>query len=47
MINKRKRGVKEVKIKAHKIKIPARPYLVIPPEDFPQILSALEKGIKI
>ena len=42
-----KRGVKEVTAKAHQIKIPARPYLVIPPEDFPQILSALEKGIKI
>ncbi|MCX6161990.1 MAG: phage virion morphogenesis protein [Ignavibacteriae bacterium] len=41
-----KRGVKETAGKAYKIKIPARPYLVIPPEDFPRIMSVVEGKIK-
>lgn len=32
--------------KGHQIKIPARPYLVIPPEDYPVILNAVTKALK-
>lgn len=32
--------------KPYQIKIPARPYLVIPPEDFGRILKAVESDIK-
>lgn len=39
----RKRGVKETQGKSYIIKIPARPYLVVPEEDFGRILNALGK----
>lgn len=39
----RKRGVKEVTVKSHIIKIPARPYMVVPAEDFGRIMGALGK----
>lgn len=42
----RKRGVKETQGKSYIIKIPARPYLVVPEEDFGRMLNALGK-IKI
>lgn len=37
--------VTEVSAKAHTIRIPARPYLVIPPEDYQGILNAVAKAI--
>lgn len=42
-----KRITKETLSKSYIIKIPARPYMVIPPEDFPRILNAVKIGVKI
>ena len=42
-----KRFVKEVDIKPYKITIPPRPYLVIPPEDYPGILKAVQQIVKL
>ena len=45
--DKRKRGVvKEVQGKSYTIRMPARPWLVIPPEDYPRILSSLARAAK-
>lgn len=33
--------------KAHSIVIPARPYMVIPPEDFPGMINAITKAIQL
>jgi len=32
--------------KAHTIRIPARPFLVIPPEDYPGILQAIKRAVE-
>ena len=45
--SKRKSGFKEVTTKAHTITIPPRPYLVIPPEDFPEIIGRIVSRVKI
>lgn len=42
-----KRFVKEVDIKPYKINIPARPYMVIPPEDHDLILRLMATFIKV
>lgn len=42
-----KRGIKEVDTKAHTITIPPRPWMVIPPVDFPRIIQAIKTAISI
>ena len=46
--DKRKRGVvKEVKGKSYTIRIPARPWLIIPREDYSRILRSLGRAVKL
>lgn len=42
-----KKATKTVQTKPYKITIPARPYLVIPPQDFERIKSAVAKSMKL
>ena len=42
----RKRGVEEVRIKSHRVVIPARPFMTIPEEDYGRILSAVGKSLR-
>lgn len=44
---KHKRDVREVTGRAHSITIPPRPYLVIPPEDYPRIINALTGALNL
>ncbi len=44
--SKHKRIVKEVQGGAYKIVIPARPFMVIPPDDYPRIISVAKEAFK-
>ena len=43
----RSRGAESVSVKAHTITIPARPYMIVPPEDFARIMKAVSLAIKL
>jgi phage gpG-like protein len=45
--NSHKRGVKETQSKPYRIVIPARPYMVIPPEDITKIINTIKSNIKL
>jgi phage gpG-like protein len=45
--NKHKRISKETTGAAYSISIPPRPYMIIPPEDFPLILNAVSRAINL